>query len=277
MDLKTKIGVGSVQFGLDYGISNSAGKTDLSEVVRILNYLPSQGISTIDTALNYGTAEATLGNFDLSNLQIVSKFIINDEFPTVSACLTQSLKNLRQTSLYAYLAHRPEQVLSSDTIWNELKLLKKENKIEKIGFSLNEPAELEALFKAKMLPDIVQVPFNYFDQRFKAFFHKLKSINCEVHTRSSFLQGLFFVEPDKLGAHFKDVKDLIGELQIQYGKSLPSVLLNFVLSEATIDRVIVGVENLEQLKDNIKNLNKNVLENIDIDIKEDILMPYLWR
>ena len=57
-----KLALGTVQFGLNYGVSNRSGKTKTDEVKRILKLAKSASLNTIDTAAAYGDAEAVLGN-----------------------------------------------------------------------------------------------------------------------------------------------------------------------------------------------------------------------
>ena len=58
-----KLALGSAQFGLAYGISNSHGKVSMNEVFRILTLAKSLGINTIDTASAYGNSEDVLGSY----------------------------------------------------------------------------------------------------------------------------------------------------------------------------------------------------------------------
>ena len=53
--------IGSAQFGLSYGVTNSSGAVPYSEVSRILGYAIKNSISYIDTAQAYGEAETVLG------------------------------------------------------------------------------------------------------------------------------------------------------------------------------------------------------------------------
>jgi aryl-alcohol dehydrogenase-like predicted oxidoreductase len=55
-----KLGLGTVQFGLPYGVSNNNGQTPLDEAQRIVEFARSSGISLLDTAMAYGDSEARL-------------------------------------------------------------------------------------------------------------------------------------------------------------------------------------------------------------------------
>ena len=277
MSLSHKVGLGSVQFGIPYGVSNNNGQTTSEEVTKILNYANKSGIAFIDTASAYGNAEEVLGFNDLNNFKIISKFMPQEENNSISFQLKTSLEKLNVDLLYGYLAHRPLSLLDNQKQWEELLVLKQENKIKKIGFSLNEPKELDLLLNKGMMPDLIQVPYNYFDNRFKDILIDLKSKGCEIHTRSTFLQGLFFSDIQKLPSFFDQVKKDINQLQINYKNNLSEVLLKYVLSLEFVDVVIMGVENEKQLKNNLTNINTpHRLSSNDFNFSGAVLIPSNW-
>ena len=271
-----KIGLGTVQFGMSYGISNTSGQTSGEEVRKILRMAEDFGINLLDSASGYGTAEEVLGENDLKFFDLVSKYLPPTVGEEISDQLHKSLKNFQKSSIYGYLAHRPLDLLGNPEQWEELLSFQELGKVEKIGYSLNDPSELEALLDAKMVPDLVQVPFNYFDRRFETHLIALKELGVEVHTRSTFLQGLFFMESEFLEDHFDDVKWELKNLQDLSG-SLAGSLLNFVLEKPFIDKVIMGVENCHQLEHNLNNLKKAVaLPKLEKQVSDNILKPSQW-
>ncbi|MBS1514068.1 MAG: aldo/keto reductase [Bacteroidetes bacterium] len=277
MNLNSKVGLGTVQFGLDYGISNKSGRTNSEEVSKILQYASENDIDTLDTASAYGEAEKILGENNLGGFRVISKFMPPNEKETIKVQLQQSLEKLKQKNIYGYLAHRPMDVLENPNQWDELLKAKEEKLVTKIGFSLNKPEELTKLLEKNFIPDLIQVPYNYFDNRFQEQMIDLHSKGCEIHTRSAFLQGLFFMESESLSSHFDEVKPEIKNLQNSI-KNLSGSLLKFVCDCSYIDRVIIGVENLSQLKDNLNGIS--TAENLPVitkNISENILMPSLWQ
>jgi aryl-alcohol dehydrogenase-like predicted oxidoreductase len=277
MDFYNKIGLGTAQFGMDYGISNYLGRTSSEEVSNILKYSKQIGIDTIDTASSYNTSENVLGENDLNGFKIISKFMPISGGITIKQQFDSSITKLKVKNLYAYLAHRPQDLIDNIEQWNELIQLKNEGKVIKIGFSLNTVGELNKLMDLNIIPDLVQVPYNYFDNRFKDSLSNLKKIGCEIHVRSSFLQGLFFVNPNDLPPFFEDVKIPIKNLQNEFGTSLASVLLKYVLKQNFIDKVIIGVENRNQLVNNLTKMDETVsLSENKKNISEQILMPSMW-
>lgn len=275
--IQSKIGIGTVQFGLNYGISNMSGKTPSYEVEKILKYAANKRIQYIDTAYAYGVAEKVLGQFDLSNFRVVSKFILKDGIGLVEQ-LESSLNNLQVNSLYGYLAHRPLELLINDS--ENLKTLhayKSKGVIQKIGASFNSIDEIQMVLDRGVDLDIIQVPYNYLDRRFERLMIELRSKGCEIHTRSTFLQGLFFCDVEKLDPFFDEIKCFLK--QIQEFPDLSAELLSFVLEKDFVDVVNIGVNNLLQFEENVTNIKEEGLRLCEINytsINDKILMPSEW-
>lgn len=272
----SKIGLGTVQFGIPYGITNKRGQTPETEVALILNYAKEVGIDTLDTANAYGASEKVLGQNNIADFKIVSKFLRQHPNQNISDILNESLKNLNVSALYGYMAHRPMDVVQNPNLWDELNILKQNGTFQKIGFSFNEIFEIEEVLKIGFNPDIIQVPYNYLDHRFESYMKELKNQGCEIHTRSAFLQGLFFSDPKNLNVFFDDVKPVIQQLQ-KFGNALPGMLLKHCADKPFIDKVIFGVNTLSQLKSNINNLSvTNTLPLKTQTINDSILIPSKW-
>ncbi len=271
-----KVGLGTVQFGLAYGISNREGITPPEEVTRLLQFAHTAGIDLLDTAYGYGKSEEVLGNAGVNNFKVVSKFLPPDGNLTIEAQVSQSLKRLNVNSLYGLLAHRPLSIISHPASWDTLMKLKHDKIIQKTGFSFNTTEEADAVLDTGYLPDLVQVPFNYFDHRFVARLSALRSAGCEIHTRSPFLRGLFFTDPSKLPSFFNAVKPMIIHLQ-SFGDALPAMLLHYCLQQPFIDKVIFGVNTLNQLVNNLKMPESaGYLPPLNQQISDEILTPSTW-
>ena len=276
MDINKKIGLGTVQFGTTYGIANTSGRTSKEEVSQILNFAKDFKIKIIDTAPAYGNAEQILGENNIDEFKIISKFLPSNTNGVVRKQFNESISALKVERIYGYLAHRPQSLLNNELDWKGLVELKELGFVNKIGYSLNTTQELRSLLKKGYFPDIIQIPFNLFDDRFQEDAILLKDKGCEIHSRSSFLQGLFFMNIDKLPPFFNNVKMEIQKLQITFKENLSSALLNYTLNQNFIDYVIIGVENKKQLFENINRSKDIALKNSDLIISEHILMPSNW-
>lgn len=277
MKLHRKIGLGTVQFGLDYGIANISGKTPESEVTKILKYAAQQEISYLDTASAYGNSELVLGNNKLSEFKVVTKFMPPKKNQSLRDELQKSISRLKVKKLYGFLAHRPIDLVENKDQWYMMQKLKEENKVSKIGFSLNEPSELNNLLALGFQPDLIQVPYNFFDDRFKKQMVLLKSQGCEIHVRSVFLQGLFFIKPENLPYHFNAIKSVLKRLQEKHSSNLSGALSKYVLDKKFVDVIIMGVESQKQLEHNLESIDKaELIREKRPKLDKKILMPSLW-
>jgi len=71
--MHSRLALGTVQFGLDYGVANQAGKVRFEEARNILKLATEHSIDTLDTAIAYGDSESTLGQAGVSNWKVVTK------------------------------------------------------------------------------------------------------------------------------------------------------------------------------------------------------------
>ncbi|MFA5849834.1 MAG: aldo/keto reductase [Bacteroidales bacterium] len=282
-----KLVLGTVQFGTDYGINNVSGKVSLEEVESILRLADSSGIGMLDTSFSYGDSEIVLGKFtnrDYFNFNIVSKFPQNKG--SVEDIFSQSLQRLNCDKLYGYLIHHFDYYRQNPEIWDSLRELKDLGKVKKIGFSLYTVEELDFLLDRKIQFDIIQVPYNIFDRQFESYFKELRQNGIEIHTRSVFMQGLFFKPIETLTGKLLTLKPYLKTLNAhcEYGPfTVEQLALGYVTGNPYVDGVLIGVDNVAQLKRNIENLKANITENEiefirSIVIKEkEMLNPTNWK
>ena len=106
---------------------------------------------------------------------------------------------------------------------------------------------------------------------------KLKQKGCEIHTRSPFLQGLFFLDSNNLSTQFNSVKSIIRNLQLTHKALLQGALLKFVLKNALIDKVVFGVQNKSQLISNIESVTMaSDLDELKMHVENNIVQPSKW-
>ena len=276
----SKLALGSVQFGLDYGINNSSGKVDVEEVGKIIDVAFSYNINTIDTACAYGNAETVLGLFNLEKWKIISKFNFLNNEASIEKELELSLSKLKQKYLYGYIAHSANFFIENPNQWKQIKSLKEKGKIGRVGFSIYKTEQLDKLIELGCLPEIIQVQYNIFDRRFEPYFEYLKSIDCEIHTRSAFLQGLFFKK--NIIDFFNPIKNEIEKIQeiFTLESERAAFLLSFCLNNKYIDKVVMGVQSAKELHQNLNALlSFDSLKDSSVSIPEtlsELLLPYNW-
>ncbi len=283
-----RLALGTVQFGMDYGINNRRGKVPRSEAFEILESARSSGIDTIDTASSYGDSEEVIGGFirsDKNTFKIISK-LPDCGHSEVIGIFEASLKKLGVSEVYGYLVHSFPSYKRDGKIWGELEDLRLEGKTKKIGFSVYSPDELQHLMDSGLKFDIVQLPFSVFDQRFEQYLPGLKKTGVEVHARSVFLQGLVFKKPDNLEKYFNKIRNKIVELNCladESGSSIVSLCIGFAMANKYIDKVVVGVDSLQNFKEiaewNAKGFIKDetvkAISGLRIE-DEDIVLPIRW-
>lgn len=287
----SKLVLGSANFGLDYGLTNEAGRISKFELKKILYEAKLAKIKLIDTAQAYGDSEARIGSlcsdgcFDIVtkiNIGLEKDFFAN----SVSNLVKQSCERLNKSQLYAVMLHNPEVLLAGfgGQIIEELQNLKAQNIVSKVGVSIYSPTILEEILTLLKL-DIVQVPFNIFDQKIlsSGWAEKLKDHGTEVHARSVFLQGLLLMQRSSLHSYFENnwpsLFDLWYEFMKTNGYDAATVALNFVLKQELIDKVVVGVNSAAQLRALVEIENsRSSLSFPQFDCNdENLLNPSKWK
>jgi len=284
-----KLALGTVQFGLPYGIANQAGQASRSEAKLMLQLASASGIDTLDTAIAYGSSETCLGEVGVQGFKLVTKLpVVPDECSDVSAWVQQqvnlSLLRLGVTAVYGLLLHRSEQLLGVNgaKIYQALQALKDKGQVQKVGISIYSPSELEALIP-RFHFDLVQTPFNLVDRRFYStdWMQRLKDDDVEIHTRSAFLQGLLLMNQSDIPSKFSQWGGLWNswhEWLTENNVSVVQACLAFPMSFPEIDRIVVGadsVSQLEQIVNAVTNHQKYDLPNIQCE-DENLINPARW-
>ena len=283
--LNSKLSLGTVQFGLDYGVTNQSGQVAIDEVRGILDFAKQNNIKTLDTAPLYGNSEKVLGEIGVDDYQIITKTtFLKDDVDEVINNFYKSLENLNRTQVEGLLIHNIKDIENKqfEALFEKLNALKESNLVKKIGFSTYTPEQVVFLL-ANFDFDLIQVPFNVFDTRLvdNGLLRELKDKGVEIHVRSVFLQGLL-LDFDSLGDYFSSWEDKFEDYQKMVkdsGFSLLEYALNFVLNIEEIDKVLVGVNNNKQLIE-IVEASQKIVDNslLPFSINDiNLLNPSLWK
>jgi aryl-alcohol dehydrogenase-like predicted oxidoreductase len=289
MKVTNKLILGTVQFGLNYGINNTQGKPKKDTVFEILSYAYENGIRNLDTAELYGNAHDLIGEFH--KLNPIKKFKIITKFPnyfdeSLDYKINTYLNQLNIDKLNAIFFHSFDSYLKNkEQLKNIIRLKNKFVKL--IGVSVYTNKEMNEVIDDINI-DIIQIPFNLFDNLNLRgeLLKKAKNNNKIIHTRSAFLQGLFFMKKDnpcKIRTNLKKEMELVTDISLKSSMSVGSIALNYCLMQSNIDGVLIGVETLQQLKENIAisgikipsqyvdQINKIRINNLDL------LNPTSWK
>jgi aryl-alcohol dehydrogenase-like predicted oxidoreductase len=287
--MSDKLILGTVQFGLKYGINNSIGKPKKKTVFNILSYAYEHGIKYLDTAELYGNAHELIGEFH--KLYPTKKFNIITKFPhnfedRLDHKINSYLNQLDIDYLEAIMFHSYDSYINCRSQLADLVKLKNKS-VKHIGVSIYSNEQMNEVIDDINI-NIIQIPFNLFDNSNLRgeLILKAKSNNKIIHTRSAFLQGLFFMKkdnPNAIRVKLEKELDLIEDISIKSSIPIGSLALNYCLMQNFTDGVLIGVESLDQLKENI-NFAKNKIPNKCLDeINEikinniELLNPSLWN
>lgn len=263
-----RIGLGTVQWGMDYGVANNKCRAPIDEVGRIITAGRALGIRVIDTAALYGEAEAVLGKQDLTELRVVTKtpryaraHITAADAEDLKATLARSLAHLRLSSVYGLLAHHAEDLLAPGGEWliDAMQSLRQAGKVKRIGVSVYDRAQIEAVLE-RFTPDLVQLPLNVFDQRLinDGSLRRLSSLGIEIHARSAFLQGLLLMHPDSAPTYFEPWRERLRAWHNGCAEAnIPPhhAALAFVCDQPEIACCLIGVQNLSQFNQALEGLD----------------------
>ena len=283
--MQNKIGIGTANFGSYYGAHNKKiSKIKAKEIIEILK---KNRINLIDTSSEYEGSDKILGNLNISKFKIVTKIRIPDNFAIddmhkIEKIFFLSLKKLKVKSVYALLIQNCDELLKKNGpyFYNFFLKLKKEGFINKLGFSIYSTNILNKLNK-KFKFDIIQIPLNIFDQRFlkKDLLKKLKKKNIEIHSRSSFLQGLLLMKKYEMPKDFKkySIFTKLNNFIKENNYDKLSYLLNFSTNIKEIDHVILGIDSPQQLKKLLFLSKNNKFKKFSFEADIKLIDPRQWK
>jgi aryl-alcohol dehydrogenase-like predicted oxidoreductase len=293
----SRLMLGTVQFGLNYGIANTAGQPSKETVREILATAYEAGVNSLDTAAMYGTSEEVLGNvlheLDLSDKMIVVSKVraIAEDYPSghevdqlVESSVVQSLKRLKLETLPICLFHREENFKYIDSLLK----LKDKGLVRHVGSSVMTPkATLNIL--ATGLAEAIQLPTNILDHRFisAGVFDLADKNNIAIFVRSIYLQGLVLMADETILPELAEVKPVLQKLRTlarEAGLSIGELAVRYILSLKGQTCTLVGVETVKQMRENIELFNRGPLPadlfmavaKIVPTLSDHIIMPTKW-
>jgi uncharacterized protein len=286
--MNNKLILGTVQFGLDYGINNTIGKPSKIEVFRLLDIAYEKGIRSLDTADAYGDSIDIIGDYHRTKR---NKFKILNKFRGVGTgeigkIAEYTLGRLDIDRFEVYSFHSYADYLDNKFVLNELNKLKKKGLVNKIGISVYTNSEIEKVIVDKDL-DVIQLPYNILDNSNLRgiLIDKAKGYGKEIHVRSVFLQGLFFTDferfPEKLNPLKLYIQNILDICKAE-SSDIHSLALSYAVFNKNINNVLIGVDSKTQLLKNIESIQNNQkvfdIINNKIFVKEtELLNPVNWK
>jgi len=291
--------LGTVQFGMDYGIANQFGQPSLERVTQIIDFALKQGVTFFDTAQAYGNSESLLGKaFQKLQwekpLHLITKLHPEyrfDSYQSLESQVAGSLKRLNATSLWGLLLHRTEGFTSHwSSLTQAIHQLKESGLIQNFGVSVYDSEEALS-FIAQDGIDLIQIPFNILDKRWidKHFFEIATTYHKKIFIRSIYLQGLLLMSPEqiiekKMGWALPYLQHVY-EFMRTHHLSIKSFALQSILQTCPDTMLVMGVDCQKQLQDNLSLLEEPAIARETIqswwnqvpDLPETLLNPSLWH
>lgn len=293
----SKLGLGTVQFGLDYGFTK---KKTQDEVNSILETAVDNDVTLIDTAREYGDSEAKIGNFisEFDNDFVIATKLrlidnLNDlDFNTLEnsiySSVNESLDCLNLDKIPILQLHQTDETLFKNAdFWEVISQLKEDNLVDLFGVSVYGLEETQFILNNFTdSVDFFQIPYNIFDRRFEDMYDILSDNSVGLISRSTFLKGIIPCSLDDVPKELdgikyfkKELEELANNLDLRVDE-----LANlFVYSNDFINSTIFGVNSSEELEKNITTLDKyndELFENVDFDklriYDVNLIDPRLW-
>lgn len=277
--------------GIPYGINNATGQVPAEECIAILNLALESGLVTLDSAEAYGTAHQIIGSFHrrfpARTFDVITKLSADSSGYSPEDKIRQFLMQLNVQCLAGLMFHSFDSYRKNNDIIDNLMDLKEEGLFNQLGVSVYTNQEVEEVSLDERI-DFIQLPFNLLDNTFQraSALQTAKKRGKEIHTRSVFLQGLFFTSKyseNRIAAQLEPQLEAIRRLADDSKTSVSTLALSYALSQPLIDRVLIGVDSIHQLRMNMEaakfNLDDSVREYIDQLTVPDksLINPSLWH
>ena len=292
-----RLALGTVQFGLTYGLYHSGAPLARDEARAVLEAAWRGGIDLLDTGAAYGDAERAIGEArpPHARFAVVSKTpplrlsaVDSEAAARTADGVRRSLELLRIEALDGLLVHHAPDLLvpGGDGLFRVLEGLRREGLVRRLGVSVYDAATLKAVLDRYPV-QIVQLPLNLLDQRFvrDGTVAQLARAGIEVHARSVFLQGVLLADMVQVPAHLAGARQRIARLHAHCaasGMSRAAAALRFVARCAGVSRIVIGVNNAAQLGENLTAFAAATAAGGDFDASDfaledaDIIDPRRW-
>ncbi|MBB5174860.1 aldo/keto reductase [Texcoconibacillus texcoconensis] len=271
MTIDKKIVLGTDVFGLPLGglLGDGDEKREQERLLNILKTASEKGINFCDTGVAYGDSEGVLAKAISSHdehpwrittkLPIFRSSVVNEEMMNqlyeAWRCTRQRFSTEQIYGVYLENVDDLEKP-GAERLMNWWYTLKTEIPHLKIGVKVDSIAQLKRAFESFAF-QLVQIPLNIFDQRFhqSGMIKQLKENGVDIHIYSSLpeseIQKPLETLPNSsttLMPHIEQFHDQLQEKEI----SPITAALMFPLSIEEVDRFVIQIENVEQLKDLFK-------------------------
>lgn len=263
--------LGTVQLGMNYGITGKTEKPDELYAREILNTALKMGVNTLDTANNYGDSERVIGNWLKTVKEGERPLVITKIGPfdhssegalraDIRRQTDTSLETLGLSSVDIMMLHNFEDYLKNPVVVaEEFKRIKSEGKARLIAASAYSEHDYKLIAESGF--EAVQIPLNAFDfsRIDDGGIDALASAGVAIFVRSVFLQGLVFMDPDNLPEKMKFAEGELRKFRAlaeKFGMTPEVLAASFVLSVPGVTSLVLGCQTPEQVVANAELIDK---------------------
>lgn len=268
MNKLSKIGIGTANFGMNYGSDGELSEQGIRELLDTASQLD---INFLDTAADYGNSEIKIGNYlkDTDHSLLISTKIakIHENKSIYNKIIHSAMKSIENLNVNAieilYLHQTDDFVLNNKQTIQAVKYLKSQNLIQQFGISVYEPNDvLLKLINIFNIIDVIQLPFNIINREFEPHLQYIKSNDIKIVARSLFLRGELtkFDTPKVNRALEKSLKLFQDENKHLSGLTLREIAFNYVINNRYLDHVIVGLKTINELQEIIHYTKRPLLD-----------------
>lgn len=272
---------------MNYGINNFLGKIKPKKSLEILDFAKKNGITYLDTAPTYGNAHEVIGDFHCKTNQgrfnIITKIPNDVKEVNLEDEIKKYLNILNIKKINTLLFHSTFKYSNFQNRDKILTAIKNKRLVKKFGVSIYNNSEVKSFIDNPLI-EVVQLPFNLLDnytQRIKVI-ELLKKRNKMIYSRSTFLQGIFFKKKLNLELEIEKKINSLRNIAKNNQLTIEQLAIQYSLFYKEIDKIILGVDSLDHLKNNLLSekdkLDYDLVNKInEINIKNpEILNPSLW-
>lgn len=274
------LALGTAQWGMHYGVTNSTGRLNRQTIVEILKFAAQIGVVILDTARSYGDSEEVIGEnlprehdwkiyTKLDAALTISDLDRQSQREAAEESLRQSRSALGKERLDAVMLHRP--ALYGSEAWKVLVEQREDDRIGMIGYSALTTADADAALEFDDV-EVVQVASSLLDQRLlrSDWFERANNKGVHIVLRSVYLQGAGLMQakglPDFL-LPLREVLTKIDEWAFNHNVDRITAFLAAVRSYP-VDVVLVGCESLEQLTSTVDSWREAASSHLQSNITQ---------
>lgn len=265
----SRMSLGTVQLGMNYGISNTLGQPDEKRSFAMLASALENGVNSVDTARVYGNSEEVLGHFFAQykgQLPYITTKIPDLETEDAKGIekemisyVETSLEKLGLKKVDNIMLHAAKDLIrDGDKIAPVMESLIRRGYTDAVGVSVYTGEDIDRMLQYDVYTT-TQVPMSIFDQRLiqHGYLARLQERGVTVFVRSVFLQGLFFMDPER----FTDRQLIecasepirkIREYADREEMTVAELAIAFIRDLVGVSSLVLGADTEDQVKSNVK-------------------------